>query len=161
MNNGGSGRCGGQEPGFGGEQDGAERLGAAGGEEGLAVGGVLEDFAENGDDLKVAHGIILRRAENEEEPDILIAVLERDAARTAPDGEHEVGDVLGAGMGKGDLVAEASGVEPVAGEELVVESLVVGHVRMTVEQARDLVQRCGALAGLDRKENAGGIEDFA
>jgi hypothetical protein len=49
--------------------------------------------------------------------------------------------VLGAGVGEGDLVAEAGGVEPFAREQLVVEALEVGDVGIGLEQPGRFLER--------------------
>ena len=145
-------------------EGGDEGFGGFGGEEGGAVGRVAEQFAEGADDGEVVAGFRLGGAEDEEEFHDLAVGVERDAGVAAADGEDDLLDVLGAGVGEGDGVAEAGGVEAVAGEEFFVEAGVVGDVDVAIEEAGDLVERGGALGALNAECDAGGSEergDFA
>ena len=62
-------------------------------------------------------------------------------------------------MGEGDRVAEAGGIEAIAGEQFVEKTGEVRDVRMPVEQVRDLVERRLAPGCLHVKRDPGGIEE--
>lgn len=72
--------------------------------------------------------------------------------------------VLGAGVGQGDGVAEAGGIEAVTGEQFLVEAGEIDDVGMAVEQVGDFVERGGALGAVHVECDAGRSEersDFA
>ena len=82
----------------------------------------------------------------------------------AADGEDDLFHVLGAGVGQGDGVAEAGGVEAVAGEQFLVEAGEIDDVGMAVEQVGDFVERGGALGAVHMECDPGRSEkrsDFA
>jgi len=101
-----SGDGGGQEFILGGGDGLDESLGCIRAHECVAVGGVFQNFAEGADDGEVVAGIRFRSAEDEHQAHGLIPVLEMHSLFAAADGEDDLLDVLGAGVGKGDFVAQ-------------------------------------------------------
>jgi len=140
---------------FGGGDGGDEFLGRGGGEEGGAVDLVFEQFAEGAHDGEVVGGIRLGRAEHEDEADLFIGALAAaDEVITATDGEGDGFDVLGARVGQRHGVADARGLEAIAGEEFAVKTVEVRHGGMISEQLGDLVERSGALGAFDIERDA-------
>lgn len=137
-----------------------ERLGRFRAHQGVTIGGVFQNFAEGADDREVIAGIRFRGAEDEHQADVLIAVFEEHAVVAAADGENYALNMFGARVRQGDFVAEASRVEAFAGEQLVIEALKIGDLRMAVEEARDLVESDGAFATLDGERDARRIEEL-
>lgn len=142
---------------LGGGDDADEIGGGRRGEKGVAVCGILEQAAEHAEDLKIIARARLGCAEHEHHADVF-APLERDANIAAADGEDDLLDVIGAGMGHGKAVAEAGGVEAIPGEQLVVETVEIEDVRVMSEQLGDLVEGGRALGAFHLQQNAGGIE---
>jgi hypothetical protein len=62
--------------------------------------------------------------------------------------------VLGARVGQRHGVADARGLEAIAGEEFAVKSVEVRHGGMISEQLGDLVERSGALGAFDIERDA-------
>src|ERR1019366_5759739 len=140
-------------------RDGGFLLGRGGGEQGGPGGIVAQQAAQGADDGEVVAGFGLGRAEHEEKPDDLAGLVDDDARIAAADGEDDLADVLGAGVGQGDAIAEAGGIEPVAGEQPLVEAREVSDLRMTVEEAGNFIERCRPLRALQVKRDARGIEE--
>ena len=156
-----SGDAGGREEFILGGDDGLdEGLGCVGAEKGVAIGGVLENFAEGADDGEVVAGVGLGSAEDEHQAHGLISVLEMHSLIAAADGEDDFLDVLGAGVGESDFVAQTGRVEAFAGEELVVETLEISDLGMAVEEPGDFIQGDGAFGALDGERDASGIEEL-
>ena len=105
-----------------------------GGEEGGAGGLVLEDFAKCAYDCEIVGGRGLGCGDHKHQLHGLVAVLKRHTRVAAAHGEDELLDVLGASVGKGDLVAEAGSVEAVACEQLGIKSVEVGYIRVAGEE---------------------------
>ncbi len=144
---------------LGGGDERGELSGRGGGEEGGAGGVNLEDFAERAHECEIVGRRSLRRADHKHQLHVLVATPEEHAGIAAAYGEHELFDVLGPGVGQGDLVAEAGGVKAVAGEQLGVETVEAGHVGMAGEKQGDLVQRGRALRALQPEADARRIEE--
>src|ERR1035437_2083787 len=139
--------------------DGDEFLRRGGGEQGGPGGIVAQQAAQGADDGEVVAGFGLGRAEHEEKPDDLAGLVDDDARIAAADGEDDLADVLRAGVRQGDAIAEAGGIDPVAGEQLLVEAREVSDLRMTVEEAGNFIERCRPLRALQVKRDARGIEE--
>lgn len=148
---------GGEEFGLGFGHDADEVFDRGSGEEGLAIGGVFEQAAEDGKDLKIVAGAGFGRAEHEHHADVFAGV-EGDAGIAAADGDDDFAHVIGAGVRDGKTVAEAGGVEPVPREKFVVEAVEIQNRRMCGQQLGNFVESGGALGIFHLQQNAGGIE---
>ena len=131
------------EPGLGVGDRRDERLRGGRVEEAGAVGRILQDLAQGAHHGEVVSRLRFRGAEHEEQPHDLALVVEIDPGVAAAHGHDDALHVLGAGVRQRDAVAERGGVEPVAGEQLLVEAGVVGHLGMVLQLVGDLVQRGG------------------
>src|SRR5574344_891224 len=157
---GGSGGAGGEFR-FGRDDELDELLRGGGGEEGLALRGVLEKFTECADDLQVIARLIFRSAEHEHEVDSVAAgtaVFETHAGGAAADCHDDGLGVLGAGVGQGDAVAQTGGVEAIAFQKSLIETVVIEHVGMSREQACHFIQGGRTPGALHLELNPGGIE---
>ena len=143
---------------FGGDDCFDEDLRRLGFEEGFAIGGVFQNFAEGADDGEVVAWIGFWGAEDEHEAHGLVAVFKVDALSAAADGEDDFLDVFSAGVRQRDLVAKTSRVETFAGEQLVVEALEVRDVGVAVEHARDFIERRSAFSAVYGERDARRIE---
>ena len=126
----------------------------------LAIGGVLENFAESADNLEIIARIRFWGAEHKYEFYCLVAVLKVDTGGAAARSHDDFFNVLGAGVRKDDLLAETGGVEAFAGEQLVVESLKIRDVRVSVEQTGNFVKRDRAIGALHVQRDTGWVEEY-
>ena len=93
--------------------------------------------------------------EHEDQADLFIGALAAaDEGIAATDGEGDGFDVLGARVGQRHGVADARGLEAIAGEQFTVETVEVGDGGMIGEQLGDLMERGGALGAFDIERDA-------
>lgn len=141
--NGRGGRPVGSEAGFGGGDFGDEFPGGFGGHEFLAEGFFFEEAGEGADGGEVVGDHAFGGADDEDEFGALGGALEGDAGGAAADDDDEVFDVVGAGVGEGDVVAEAGGFLFFAGEEFFVEAFRIRNVRLAAGEFGQFAEGVG------------------